>query len=103
MGELKSTDKYKHYNHYHELTDDYSLVDFGDGEFVANNKAIPLLKELSKLGLKTRTHHISDDSIDAFVSILINPDVSFLIRQVNERDRTMYNGKSELLISWKLP
>ena len=31
--------KYKFCNHHHELTKDYEIVDFGDGEFVANKEA----------------------------------------------------------------
>ena len=44
----KPTDKYKHCNHHHEIGDNHELVDFGDGEFVANKEAIPLLKALSE-------------------------------------------------------
>lgn len=40
----KPTEKYKHCNHHHEIGKKHKLVDFGDGEFVANIEAIPLLK-----------------------------------------------------------
>ena len=95
------TDKYKYCNHHHELTDDYNVVDFGDGEFVANKQAVPLLKALNEVGLKTRTHHI-DDSGHAFVSVLLD-NVSIEVVDVFERDadRTKYNGKKELRINWK--
>lgn len=101
MKSPKGTDKYKHFNHYHELTDHHELVDFGDGEFIANTAAIPLLKALNELGLKTRTHHVDDDG--GFFSILINPNVEFSLQQINERDRRKYDGKSELLIQWRAP
>ena len=96
------TEKYKHCNHHHELTENHRIIDFGDGKFVANKAAIPLLKSLSDLGLRTRTHHV--DESGGFVSILIEPNIDILIRQVNElaSDRTKYNGKTELLISWRV-
>jgi len=96
----EESNKYKNCNHHHELTEEHEIVDFGDGEFVANKKAIPLLKALNDLGLRTRTHHI-DNEDHAFFSILLdNAEVS--IRKVNElvASRTKYNGKSELIISW---
>lgn len=93
------TDKYKHMNHYHELTDDHEIVDFGDGQFIANKEAIPLLKALNKIGLKTRTHHVGKDN--KFISILLD-NAQVEIKKVNETDstRTEYNGKYELLINW---
>ncbi|MGG0667738.1 hypothetical protein ABE073_04330 [Lederbergia citrisecunda] len=99
---LIPTEKYKHFNHFHELTDNHQIVDFGDGEFIANTDAIPLLEALSKIGLRTRTHHIDNEDEGGFFSILVDPHVGFEIRQVNERDsgRTKYNGMTELLISW---
>lgn len=97
MSRPKTTDKYKHFNHHHELTDDHEFVDFGDGEFIANKMAIPLLKALADLGLRTRTHHIDENG--GFFSILIDPEVNVMIRQVNELDssRTKYNGLTEVL------
>ena len=96
---MKPTDKYRYCNHYHELDNEHEIVDFGDGQFVANKQAIPLLKALNDLGLRTRTHHI-DNKKDAFISILLD-NASIEIRTVNERDseRTKYNGKKELLIN----
>lgn len=95
------TDKYKFCNHHHEIGLSHQLVDFGDGEFIANNEAIPLLKALNEVGLKTRSHHI-DDKEHAWVCILLD-DVTLDIREVYEKDamRTKYNGKKELLITWK--
>jgi hypothetical protein len=95
------SDKYRHMNHHHELTDKHQIVDFGDGAFVANIEAIPLLKALNEAGLRTRSHHI-DDKEHAWVAILLD-GVSIEVKEVNERDadRTKYNGKFELLITWK--
>ena len=95
------TDKYRYCNHYHEIGDRHEMVDFGDGEFVANKEAIPLLKALNELGLKTRSHHI-DDKEHAWVAILLD-EVDIEVRTVyeNHSDRTKYNGKKELLITWK--
>lgn len=105
MNEPKHTEKYKHFNHHHELTDEHQMVDFGDGEFIANKAAIPLLKALNDLELRTRTHHVDDNG--GFFSILIDEDkdLSFSFQHVNERDsnRTKYNGMSELLIHWRNP
>lgn len=94
------TDKYKGYNHHHELTAQHELVDFGSGEFVANKQAIPLLKALNEIGLKTRTHHVDSEPY-AFVSILLD-NVDIEVRKVKESQstRTEYNGKFELLIRW---
>ena len=93
--------KYKYCNHHHKLTKNHTIVDFGDGNFVANNAAIPLLKALNEVGLRTRTHHITKGEY-AFISILLD-NVIVEKREVFEKDaeRTKYNGKKELLISWK--
>lgn len=96
-----ATDKYKFCNHHHELTEDYEVVDFGDGEFVANKAAIPLLKALNEAGLRTRTHHFANEDEHGFVSILLD-NVRIEVRPVSEihADRDKYNDKFELLISW---
>jgi hypothetical protein len=95
------TNKYKYCNHHHELTDQHELVDFGNGQFVANKRAIPLLKALNEAGLQTRTHHFSHENDHGFISILLD-NVRLEIKTVNEidADRTCYNGKKELLIMW---
>jgi hypothetical protein len=100
MSEGRPTEKYRHFNHHHEMTDGHAMVDFGDGEFIANKVAIPLLKALNEAGLKTRTHHM--DSTGGFVSILLD-NASVVIRRVHEvhSDRTKYNGKEEILIIWE--
>jgi len=97
---LNPTVKYKFCNHHHELTENHEIVDYGDGKFVANKEAIPLLKALNEIGLKTRSHHI-DDKEDAWVCILLD-NVNIEIKTVYEidADRTKYRGKKELLIRW---
>lgn len=96
------TEKYKHFNHHHEITENDELVNIGGEEFIANKKAIPLLKALNDLGLKTRTHHI--DNNGGFFSIILDwdKDVRVELRNIHERDssRTIYNGKKEVLIAW---
>lgn len=95
------TDKYKHCNHHHELTDKHEIVDFGSGEFVANNDGVALLKALNEIGLPTRTHHIEKGGW-CFVSILLD-DLQFEVQDVHEvhANRTEYNGKKELLLKWR--
>jgi hypothetical protein len=96
----KPTDNYRFCNHHHEFTEEHQLVDFGTGPFVANKKAIPLLKALAELGLTTRTHHVDEDG--GFFSILIEDHVHVDIKTVFERDadRTRFNGKTEIVIGW---
>lgn len=98
---MKESTKYTYCNHHHELTSEYEIVDFGDGEFVANKKAVPLLKALNELGLRTRTHHVSEEN--NFFSILLAENVQTEIKTVNEvdADRDKYNGQKEVLIQWR--
>jgi hypothetical protein len=99
---MKETDKYKFCNHHHELDDEHKIVDFGTGKFVANTKAVPLLKALNELGLETRTHHIGNEQY-AFISIILdNVDIEIKTVYENDAERTKYNGKKELLINWKV-
>lgn len=93
--------EYKHFNHHHEMTDRHELVDYGDGEFIANIEAIPLLSALNQAGIKTRTHHFDGEGY-GFVGILLD-NVTIEVRTVNEGSSTRdkYNGKKELLISWE--
>lgn len=95
------TEKYRHCNHHHEIGDRHELVDFGDGKFVANKEAIPLLKALNEIGLRTRSHHI-DDKKHAWICILLD-NAEIEVKEVFEHDanRTKYNGKKELLIRWR--
>lgn len=97
---LIATDKYRYCNHHHEPTANHCVLDFGDGPFIANIEAAPLLQALNDLGLRTRTHHVDERA--GFVGILIDPKVDISIRQVNEihADRDKYNGMTELLIRW---
>ncbi len=94
------TDAYKHMNHHHELTEDYEMVALGGETFVANKQAVPLLKALNELGLKTRTHHVGTES-NCFISILLD-NCTVEVKRVFEidADRIKYNGKYELLICW---
>lgn len=98
---MKVIDKYLYCNHHHELTPDHEIVDFGDGEFIANKAAIPLLKALNDVGIKTRTHHY-DGKEGGFIGILLD-NVSIDIRKVYEYDasRDKYNGKMEAIIEWR--
>ena len=97
-----ASSKYKYCNHHHELTEKHEVVDFGDGEFVANKDAIPLLKALNEAGLKTRTHHLTREDEWGFIGILLD-NISLEIRKVEENNstRNKFNGKHELLIKWK--
>lgn len=99
----ETTDKYIFCNHHHEVGTRHEIVDFGDGEFVANVEAIPLLKALADAGLRTRTHHI-EKSGPSFIGILLD-NVEIEVWTVNERsaDRSKYNGRKELLIRWDKP
>lgn len=96
------SDKYRFCNHHHKLTPEHEIVDFGDGKFVANKAAVPLLKALNELGLRTRTHHVGQPGEQCFVSILLDERVSFEIKRVFEKDadRSRYNDETELLITW---
>ena len=100
---LKPTTKYEHFNHNHEMTDEHEIVDFGDGEFIANKKAVPLLKALADLGIRTRTHHADDEG--GFVGIMLDEPISAEIRIAHEANssRTKYNGLPELILKWYKP
>jgi hypothetical protein len=102
---LKPTDQYKYCNHHHVPTKDHVMVDFGDGSFIANRDAVALLQALNEIGLKTRTHHVGSPGEYCFVSILMDRNVQMEIKQVfeNDADRTRYNGKTELILSWVRP
>lgn len=98
---VQLVDNYKHCNHHHEPTPDHEIVDFGDGPFVANKAAIPLLRALNEAGIRTRTHHW-DGKGCGFIGVLMD-NVTIEVRLVNEAqaDRTRYDGKMELLIGWE--
>lgn len=99
LNKVSPTEEFAYCNHHHELTEDYEVVDFGDGKFVANKSAIPLLKALNEAGLRTRTHHMDNEG--GFIGILMD-NVTIEVRPVAESsDRTRYNGKMEILILWK--
>lgn len=98
--EPKASIKYRYFNHHHELTDSHEFITIDGEDFIANKAAIPLLKALNDVGLKTRSHHY-DGGEHGFVTILLD-NVEIEIKEVNEihADRTTYNGKKELLIRW---
>lgn len=98
---MQPTEKYRYCNHHHELTVDHEIVDFGDGEFVANKVAIPLLKALNELGLRTRSHHITEAG-NGWFTILLHDNVAFKVQEVNESSstRNKYNGRKEILIAF---
>lgn len=100
---MQATTKYLGCNHHHELTDDYEIIDLGTGPFVANKRAIPLLKALNEAGLITRSHH-HDTPGEGFITILLD-NAHVEVRRVNESDatRTAFDGKYELLLSWDQP
>ena len=95
------SDRYRYCNHHHELTPDHELVDLGDGEFVANKAALPLLMALNEAGIRTRTHHYNGGN-HGFVGLLMD-NLHIEVRPVHEAaaDRDRYNGKMELIISWQ--
>ena len=97
---IKENSKYKHCNHHHELTNNHEVITIDGEEIVANKDAKLLIQEMNRLGLKTRTHHV--DSNGGFVGILLD-NVDFEVKQVYEHHstRTTYNGKPEILISWR--
>jgi hypothetical protein len=94
--------KTEYFNHHHPITADQTIVDFGTGQFIADNQRIPLLKALNEAGLITRTHCYGHETGQSFISIILD-NASIEVRQVNENDaeRTTFNGKTELLIAWK--
>ena len=84
----KETDKYKHFNHHHEMTEEQELVDFGTGQFVADKKMIPLLEAMNDIGLVTLSHCQGHNSSYAFVKIKM-------------KDVTLNVCKEELVIGFK--
>lgn len=100
-NESLNTEKYRYCNHHHELTDEYEIVNFGTGKFVANKAAVPLLRALNNAGLITRTHHFEGKG-NGFISIILD-NASIEVRKIHEysADRTIFNNKYELLINWK--
>jgi len=88
-------------NHHHPITENQTIVDFGRGAFVADNERIALLKALNEAGLITRTHCYGHETGVSFVGILLD-NVEIEIRKVHEQEgRAQFNGKKELIISWK--
>lgn len=100
---IEGTEKYKHCNHHHELTEDQEIVDFGSGKFVADKKRIALLKALNDCGLITRTHCYGHETGRSFVSIILDEHSDVEFRNVNEghSTRKFPQNTKEVLISWK--
>lgn len=100
MKNLKESNAYKHCNHHHELTEDHEVIQIDGLDVVTNKEATVLIQELNKVGLRTRTHHV--DKNGGFIGILMD-NVEIEVVKVNEghSTRDIYNGKTELLISWK--
>lgn len=92
---------YSHVNHHHPPTENHTIITIDGEEIVANKEAIELLVALNNTGLKTRSHHV--DKEGGWVTILMDNVDRLSIQDVYEKDtpRTKYNGKRELLISWK--
>lgn len=97
----RPSSKYTDCNHHHELTTDHKIITIGGSDVVANVAAIPLLKALNSVGLQTRTHHITNSSEHAFVSIMLD-NASIEVRPVHEgaSTRTEFNNRYELLLHW---
>lgn len=95
------TEKYKHFNHHHEITNEQEMVTIGLEEFIADKKMIPLLKALNEIGLETRTHNYSEDG--CFIGIVFDNYTQIEVRKVQElhSTRTRFNGKTELILMWK--
>ena len=51
MKTKEPTNKYRYCNHHHTLNEKYKIVNFGNGEFVANKEAIPLLRALNEINI----------------------------------------------------
>lgn len=98
------TDKYKHFNHHHEINDDEEFIEINGEKFIADKPMIPLLFALNTMGLKTRTHSYDAEDGSAWIGIIMDT-ASIEVRKVFERDSTRfeYDGKQELIISWQAP
>lgn len=97
----KPSKEHKHQNHHHELTSEQTVVDFGTGEFVADNQRLPLLKALNECGLITRTHCYGHETGCSFVSILMKNDLRFEVKKMGTDDGGREINETELLLMWK--
>lgn len=88
----KTTNKYAHFNHYHEITENQEFVDYGTGEFIADKEMIPLLQALNNIGLETTTHNYDLTNGAAWVAIKTS--------NVSSINQSYQDGAPELLISW---
>ena len=93
IKEMEETDKYKKFNHHHEIDREFQeIVDFGTGEFIADNHMIPLLESLNRNGLTTTKHNYDAKTGYSFVGISLN--------RIETIETRLYEGGNELLITW---
>jgi len=90
-------------NHWHDLTETQTKVDFGTGEFIADNERIALLEALNNAGLVTRTHCYGHETGYSFISILMRNNLRIEVKPAyeNHAERGFDGSETELLISWK--
>ena len=96
------TDKYKHMNHYHELTERQEIVDLGTGPFVADKAMLPLLRALNEIGICTRSHNYDEKTGQHFVAICLDKGTSVSITDGHEN----YSNRKDMcdhqiVIGWK--
>ena len=82
------TEKYKHMNHHHELTNDQEIVDLGTGQFVVDKQMLPLLKALNAIGLRTRSHNYSKETGEHFIAIYLDEGMNINITSAHENCST---------------
>lgn len=90
---IDSTHKYEFCNHYHELTEDQTIVDLGTGKFVADKEMLPLLRALNCCGLITRSHCYGHGTGHSWVAIKTENIKDIQIRMDGEL--------KEILITWE--
>jgi hypothetical protein len=105
-GYLKTDDGvyYADFNHHHELQEDQKIIIIDGKQFIADIPLIPLIKELNKVGIKTRTHCCGHGNDGAFIGIILDENTHLNISPVYEKDtnRTDFDGKRQLIISWNI-
>ncbi|MGD9157200.1 MAG: hypothetical protein PVG39_02215 [Desulfobacteraceae bacterium] len=93
MSKLTESDKYKHCNHHHELTENQEIVVIGGDEFVADKEMIPLLRALNDAGIKTTSHCCGHETNRPFIRISTK-NIEFI-------DLRQYEGSA--VICWRKP
>ncbi len=101
----KPTYKFRHLNHYHQLTREQRLIKIGGRKLVADRKMVPLLKALNDAGFRTRSHCYGHETGRAFLSFLFDDSIQVSIHPVREYPRKgKYKpGTMELMLHWKRP